>query len=211
MKLTRNILEAYQWKFPDFKYYNSIIEIIELNVAKNPDICIESCKSLIEGISKTILKGLDSSYSKERDFIKHKQLQDLFKAAMIKLQEYSLLEPDFILRASSLLHLKGELRNERGDISHGKLAPKEVCSSSELANMIMQVTDGIANYILGRYFSLSSLARGEIVYEDNSDFNSMLDEAYPIDNLSYSRALFDQDQIRYEELLKEFTSNKTDS
>ena len=92
-----------------------------------------------------------------------------------------------------------ELRNERGDISHGKSAPKEVTSTKESAKMIMHVTDGITSYILGSFFKIDLTYKEEIQYDDYPVLNEMLDEENPLDGISYSRALFDQDNVAYME------------
>lgn len=51
---TRNLEE-----FPCFDYYIPIIEKAERNQEPHPDIAIECCLSLIQGISKTIILNLD--------------------------------------------------------------------------------------------------------------------------------------------------------
>lgn len=42
-------------KIPSFSSFESHIATIEVSVDSNPALCIETCKSLIEGICKTIL------------------------------------------------------------------------------------------------------------------------------------------------------------
>jgi len=49
-------------KFPQFEYYIPIIEKAERNQEEYPDITIECCNSLIQGISKTIIFSLVSSF-----------------------------------------------------------------------------------------------------------------------------------------------------
>lgn len=49
-------------KFPEFEYYIPIIEKAETNQEEHPDIAIECCNSLVQGISKTIIFSLLSSF-----------------------------------------------------------------------------------------------------------------------------------------------------
>ena len=51
--------------FKDLEYYCIIIKESEDHLNKNPDISIESCKSLIEGIAKLILSELGEKGHKE--------------------------------------------------------------------------------------------------------------------------------------------------
>jgi len=101
----------------------------------------------------------------------------------------------------------GELRNERGDISHGKAVPKKYISSRESAKMIMHVTDSIVTYILKLFFSIDLSYKDEIQYKANPEFNDFLDESYPIEGIIFSEALFDQDNVAYVEQLQDFLND----
>ena len=207
MKVIREIISLNIDRHPDFTYYEAILDIIEENVNRNPDIAIESCKSLIEGISKSILKALDNTYnSAEVDSL---DFQPLFKRMLLKLSEYnSEIESDFVNRACSLIHLLGEIRNKRGDISHGKLAPKEVFSTKQFSNLVSQTTEGITFFVLKHFYSIDLSYQKEVEYKDNMDFNVWLDEANPFGNLSYSKALFQQDNISYVEQLTDYKASQ---
>ena len=45
-------------------------------------------------------------------------------------------------------------------------------------------------------------------YQDNPEFNEWLDNENPIGDLSYSKALFDQDQVAYEQELENYLDVK---
>jgi hypothetical protein len=155
MNLVREIIINNRAKHEHFRYYVSIIEIIETNINTNPDVSIESCKSLVEGLSKSILKQLDNTYSNTE--IDGLNFQQLFKRAMLKLAEnHSAIEIDFINQANKLIVTLGEIRNKRGDISHGKLAPKFVFSSSKYAELIMKMTESVIYYILEHFFAIET-------------------------------------------------------
>jgi len=67
--------------------------------------------------------------------------------------------------------------------------------------MIMHFTDSISSYIL-ELFSKIDLTYKEIVeYDENPDLNDLLDDENPIEGISYSRALYDQDNVAYMERL----------
>ena len=205
MNLTRDIISQHLVTHNEFDYFMSIVEKVEKNFDKNPDISIESAKALIEGISKTILLRMNSCYTQIK--VNSMGFPDLFKEACLSLNKNGPFETEFIHRTSSMISRMAELRNERGDISHGKAAPKKVTSTKESAKMIMHVTDGIVSYILGTFFKIDLAFKEEIRYEDNPKFNEMLDEAKSIDGISFSKALFDQDTVAYEEKLRNYLDN----
>ncbi|MFN0141640.1 MAG: abortive infection family protein [Pyrinomonadaceae bacterium] len=184
-----------------------MIEVIEQNVTKQPDICIESCKSLIEGVSKTILKALDPTVTD--DDLKNLDVMPLFKKAAKKLAEFDEeIEPDFINRSGTLVENFGMLRNQRGDISHGKAAPKQYMSSPQFSGLVAQITEALAYYILDHFFRIDFSYSEEVKYEDNPDFNQSLDDLNPFEGLSFSKALFDQDNVSYFEQLLEYQTEQ---
>ena len=46
--------------FPEFRYYIRLIKKAERNITSHPDVCVETCKSLLEGVAKTIILTLDT-------------------------------------------------------------------------------------------------------------------------------------------------------
>jgi hypothetical protein len=196
MKSVRSLITANAQKYENFGYYETIIDVIEDHVSSQPDICIESCKSLIEGVSKTIIKKLDITVI-DSD-LNRMDVMPLFKRAASKLAEFDEeLELDFINRTASLIQNFGQIRNERGDISHGRAAPKAAFSSPQFSNLVVRVTEALAFYVLEHFFRLDLPDDAEIQYEENPDFNEMLDRINQMDGLSYSKALFDQDYLSY--------------
>jgi hypothetical protein len=61
MKQTKNILKQLESQYFNIEYYHTIVNKIEENVDSNPDIAIESCKSLFEGLGKFIILNIDKS------------------------------------------------------------------------------------------------------------------------------------------------------
>lgn len=201
MEKVRAIISDNLLKHSQFEEYFKIIEIIEEHTFNNPDICIESCKALVEGISKTILINLDNT--KTTDNIDKDDLPKLFKETMRKLSdECEDIEGDFAARFSAIIQVIGEIRNKRSDISHGRMAPKFIFSSSKLASTIVDMTDSMLEYILVHYFSIKFSKHDSLDYdsEELKDYNDWLDESvdFPIKKARYSKLLYENDYDEYE-------------
>lgn len=216
MQRSSKLIQANQGSFPDCAYYLPLFSKARRNVSKHPDICIETCKSLLEGISKTIILGLDAAaISSDLD---KKDVEPLVKSAakLLKAND-DVIEENFVNRVSGLAHSLGALRNARGDISHGKAVPKAKESSADFARLCLQMTDAMTYYMLQSFFAVNEpvaaiddedeqpelLLGGipKIAYEENSDFNDELDGQYPLDGkLLYSDALY---RLYYEDYIIE--------
>lgn len=207
MQLVKTLINENSEKFGHFSYYETVIEVIEQNVLRQPDICIGSCKSLIEGISKTILKALNPAQTDA--VLNRKVFKDLFREALAALaQRNPTMEAEFVRRSVGVVQVIGEIRDRRGDISHGKIAPKELASYAQFSKLIMQMTEGIAFYMLDQFFAIDLTFAQEVKYEDNDEFNALLDRQNPLDGLSYSKALFDQDNVSYCEQLLDYQTEQ---
>lgn len=205
MDKTRQIIDKYKDIFPEFQYYHGVIDKIEENIDTMPDVSIESCKTLVEGVSKTILKKFDIQYiEKGRNA---DTPNGLLKKVLDELSKYSSIDAVVCQTSCSIVHRISELRNERGDISHGKLSPKDINSDKYLAEAIKHITDGVIRYVLNIYFTIDFPSLDEVKYEDNQDFNQFLDDGLNLD-ISYSKALFDQDIVFYKEQLNNYLSEK---
>lgn len=206
MDKTRKLIDKYKIEFKDFSYYLILLDKIEENVEKVPDISIESCKALAEGVSKTILKGLGKSYIEKGSGADTPN--NLIRDALDELAGYTHIDVVFSQNICGFIKRLSDLRNERGDISHGKSVPKDVNSDRHLSEAVMEITDSIIYYILLAYFT-TSLPKEEAVieelrYEDNVEFNEFLDSENEIKGVVYSKALFDQDTVSYKEQLEEY-------
>jgi hypothetical protein len=194
----REIISKNLERHSHFEEYFKIIDIIQANEFINPDICIESCKALIEGVSKTIIISLDNT--KTSDNIDDDNLPKLFKESMNLLSNNCVdIEGDFVVRFSAIIQVLGEIRNKRGDISHGRMAPKAIFSSPKLATTVKNMTENILEYILEHYFSLD-FTNGRMIYEEALDYNNWLDDNtdFPIKKAKYSQLLYENDYDEYE-------------
>lgn len=213
--ITRNLDQ-----FPDFEYYIPIIEKAECNQEPHPDIAIECCVSLIQGISKTIILKLDKNADprKLENGNNECRVHNQFKKATELLKENDdIYETAFTGSCSGLAQTIANLRNARGDISHGRAVPQTLQSDIELSRLILEITDSLLRYTLGSFFAidlnkkageLERIAQAKedlIKYENNPEFNDFLDEEYPLDGkLIYSKALYDLYYEDYEIRLQDF-------
>ncbi|WP_109438537.1 abortive infection family protein [Aquimarina sp. AU119] len=201
MRQTKDILEQLESEYSNIDYYNIIIDKIENNVNDNPDIAIESCKALLEGISKFIWNQVDSTY--DSAIADKMDFHPLVRKSMNKLAEFNEdIEIDFVNKINKLIVSIGELRNRRGDISHGKLSPKDYFSDSQFSNLVMNITDNMLHYVLHCFSKVKAVK--ELAYEDNPEFNEKLDTENDFGFLSYSKALFEQDIVAYEQELQDY-------
>lgn len=205
MKLSREFIEANKDFYPWLSEFYVVISSIENNLLQHPDISIESCKALLESIANTTLQKLDTTHVKDNNIEVHK----LLKKAKEKLLTFDVeAEDDILVKAISLLHGIAEIRNKRGDISHGRALPKELRSSIQLAKLIKSTTDGIASYFLYLLCEAMNLDPG-IKYEDNPIFNEYLDDSLDVGDItgqSPSYILFTIDPISYSDRLELYLS-----
>ena len=73
-------------KFPEFEYYLPIIEKAKQNQEDHPDITIECCNSLIQGISKTIIFSSLSSFLRSLNRLPRVDMQKLIKNESVHVQ-----------------------------------------------------------------------------------------------------------------------------
>ena len=193
---------------PEFKYYISIMKIAEENLLDQPDICIETCKSLIEGISKSIIERFGKNINRE-DF-KTSKISPLTKQAFKLLREHKEYDDvvgiDLARVSVHLATLIAKIRDDRGDISHGKPVPKHEKSNEYLAYLSYQITESIISCMLDSFFRISKQLKDDatsnfekVEYDENEDFNNLLDTDIPWDGkLLYSKALY---ELYYEDYL----------
>lgn len=182
------------------EYYQSHLDLIEDYIDEKPDISIETCKALIEGISKLTLYLLNQE---ALDSHNDEKIQSLVKRALIELQKgRGFSDADLCKRLSGVVQYIGEVRNEHCDIGHGRASLKEQVNDADFADLVISITDSICTYMLRR---LDILAEKVTEYEDHPEFNEFLDERNPLPgNILYSRALFDQEFETYEIELSDF-------
>ncbi len=171
------------------EYYDSLLDVVEVYIEEKPDITIETCKSVIEGISKLVIHLLRQEPLHKLD---SSDFQPLFKRALSVLSEDSVsFDSDLSKRFGSVVHCLGELRNQHCDISHGKASLKDQINDADFSEMVIGMTDSICTYMLRK---LDRLTDDEVQYDENEEFNDYLDDQYPLDGkVRHSKALFEQE------------------
>lgn len=224
MLRTSALIKSRQTDYPECAYYLPLCSKARRNIRKHPDIAIETCKSVLEGVSKTVVLGLDRSITRQE--IDKKDFDQIVKlAAKVLKANDDVVEDNFVTRAASLANALGSLRNVRGDISHGKAVPKLERSTDAFARLCLQMTDAITSYMLASFFETQSqitigisnskiqVESGKVEtefspdglisvrYDDFPDFNDFIDQSNPPrGKIIYSEALF---QLYYEEYVIE--------
>lgn len=192
MQSLKETIERHADEESEFRYYIPIIEKAERNEISHPDISIECCSSLFQGISKSIVYRLDLTC--DRKAFEKLNLQRQVKKAFSCLKENDdILEDAFAVAAENLSRIAGEVRNARGDISHGRAVPKELQSDRSLARLVMNVAESVLRYMLASYFSIKPEIEAIIDYDENLEFNEFLDLDNPLDGKTlFSLALYQQ-------------------
>jgi hypothetical protein len=208
MEKTRAVITAHLSSFKEFEYYFSIIDIAEDSVNEKPDVTIDCCKSLIEGVAKSILITLDNNYKKNNKLVDGVKASKLFDKAIKLISKYdqSLIgkETDFLSKSRELVDVIIGIRNDRGEISHGKFTPKpnEIISTSEFALFVINLTDSIVSFMLKILFQIDIPQTERLNYEDEEmeAYNTWLDDStdFPIKKAKYSQLLYENDYDEYE-------------
>lgn len=237
MELTKQAISKNKRILPGIEGYLVPISKIEKNININPDISIESCKSLIEGLCKKALDLISTRYKVDKNFRnKCNDKMPLLIETAFKEVYKSDFEAKFYTSLNSLIdkydnieRLKNRLerlvqnnsddtrqkvedvviaisvlRNNRGDISHGRVYPKEKESEIHLAKSIISITDGICFFMiekLAAQYLMKLQEQDKLIYESkemdsyNEDLDRSLD--FPIKKVRYSKLLFEYDYDEY--------------
>ncbi len=192
MQSLKELIERHADEESEFRYYIDNIMLAEASESSRPDVCIETCASLMQGISKAIIHRLEPDC--DRDIIEGLTLPVQVRRAFERLKENDdVIELEFMRGAENLARIAGTLRNSRGDVSHGRAAPKELQSDRSLSRLVLNVTEAVLRYMLASYFTIKPEVAAILDYNQHTEFNNMLDELYPLKGKPlYSRALYDQ-------------------
>lgn len=194
-------IKEYIHKMPSFNTFEMHIATIENNIEANPSLCIETCKSLIEGICKTILTNKALTYKEDGKF------QELVKQTMNSLVISSDCYKDELCelarRIASVAQKIAEIRNNSGFASHSQDI-KTISVNLTLSLFIYKITDVIGGFILHYYITHNNPKKdNRIHFEDCQEFNEYFDEENPFAigllTLSSSEALYRQDYEAYKE------------
>lgn len=239
MELTKEAIHKHKNSINGLEGYFTIVSKIENNVTVNPDIAIEACKSLIEGLSKKALELLSEEYQKHKSVRKdcdnklptlvRKALETLYRSKIeIDLHDslYNFIKGkvkiDLFVKNNTATTLENVndaiqkiaiIRDNRGDISHGRIYPKKDESEIHLSKSIISITDGICSFMINEFsvrFTEQKESDSKLIYDENVEFNEWLDEKYNIlsTKVDFSKLLYQNAYGKYEEV---YYSDYTDS
>lgn len=188
------------------------IILVEQNRESDPNVSLDGAKSIIESVSKTILKDKNIEYEKSSDF--HK----LIKKAFESLPVFSKISTEELNSAKNIIgsfenisKAIGEFRNTHGFFSHGRDIQSEKFDRY-LVELVISSSELLASFLITCH-SEDLKDRSRIYYEENDEFNRYIDEIseeYPVVQgiqLTPSRALF-TDIEAYKEKLNDFINEK---
>lgn len=239
MELTKKAIFDYKKKIPGIEGYLVLVKKIDKNININPDIAIEACKALIEGLSKKALELLSDKYNSNKGLKKDcdNSLPKLIRSAFSEVYKnsfeldihsylYDLIEKESktdnrksIKRIESIITKNSQetlekiekaivkisvIRDNRGDISHGRIYPKKQESSIHLSKSISSITDGICSFMIneiGFQYLEKKLDYEKLDYEVLDDFNNWLNDKLNVLSVKvdYSKLLFKNAYDKYEE------------
>ncbi|MDB4920645.1 abortive infection family protein [Mucilaginibacter sp.] len=197
---------------PSFAPLLDQVEVIDNYVISNPTLCVETCKSLIEGICKTILSNKNISYSNDAVF--NSLVKQTIDAILNPEESFRNDLVELGRRIASVSQKLGEIRNNTGFVSHGMdvLNPR---LTETISYFSYKITDTIGGFILNCYINNRiSNADNRIHYDDNQNFNEYFDEINPMSigpiTLSASKILFQEDYQAYKEAQFDYLSTLDD-
>jgi hypothetical protein len=211
MKVLENLILTNLVDYPEWsEYHEVILNFILQHKEKRPDMSIEGCKSLIEGISKFIYFNLGND-SQNLSRWNHLKLKEKFECCITSL-DINGYEKEFLNENSAAVFKLGQIRNERGDVSHGQAYPKDSYSDLDFATFISMWTEGLCYFLLSNYI----ISKKKMKMKEDTDiysvkqykeFDEYLDSLNSdIEYISYSKALKEQDNLQYQLLMDEYFS-----
>ena len=199
-------------KMPSFNTFNTYADTIVNNIEMNPALCIETCKSLIEGICKTILTNKAYIY---KDDIKFQELvRQTIEVLVINSYNHKEKLCELARRIASVAQVIAEIRNNSGFASHSQDI-KNISVDSTMSLFIYKITDVIGGFILHYYMTHNNPKKdSRIHYEDCDQFNEYFDDANPLVigflTLSASEAMYQQDYEAYREEYLNYLETKVE-
>lgn len=194
MKTVIDLIKSNSDRYPEFsEYIPNITEAVNL-VNTRPDRSIENCKALFEGLSRSLILRLDKE--SDRKMFNRMPFEQQVTRAVVQLQRIETTTPSPISNLEPFVQMLQGIRNERGDVSHGRPAPKHDYSEQRLAEYILETTETYLKYMLLVFYDSPGIIREStelqtIRYEDHPKFNDWLDEENgPRGEFLYSECLF---------------------
>jgi len=212
MELTRQEILNHRTLIDGLDGYLVMVQKAEEHVTSHPDIAIEACKSLIEGLCLKALSLVSDKYISTKsvrnkcknnltyltrftfenvytNFVETK-IHHSLSGLLVDVGKLNKFQQKAVtglqVQTGELVSQISALRNERGDFSHGRVYPKILESSPVLAKSIVAITDGVCSFMIDElanvYQNKVSTAQ-KLVYEDLEVFNNWIDEIHQVTTL----------------------------
>ncbi|WP_414546192.1 abortive infection family protein [Nostoc sp. CCY0012] len=220
MESLEALVKRHLKEFPDFQYYGAFAEFISAIENYHQDlhtgVSLDCCNSLLQSICKTIITQIDPRVEGKtlNKGAKSETNNLISETAKLLQKNDDVYERDFISKLSQIGKHINELRNARGDLSHGKHIPKELLNDQDLSRLLREITESLSRYLISSFFSFAlekqskediKIEEDRIRYKENPEFNDFLDEEYLLDGkLLYSQALYTLYYEDYEIRLQTF-------
>ena len=191
--------------------YIMMIKRVGDGVEEKTDMSIEYSRFVLKGISKKIISKSDQYSDKDLKKMSESNhlengLNELFGVSNLG---SSVENP--IAGFSSFARFVSWTRNNHGEVCHGKNYPKDKTSTEQVAGFVWKITEAITCYMLYYFFEVpekKSIGKDD-KYEDHIEFNKHLDEKNQLpNNISYSKALYEQDPTAYSEGCDAYIENQ---
>ncbi|MFC3414766.1 type I restriction endonuclease subunit R, EcoR124 family [Algoriphagus hitonicola] len=230
MELTKQSISNHSRLIPGIEGYLTLIDKIEENKSIHPDIAIETCKSLLEGLCLKGLSLLSDKYINSKslrtkckndlkiltntafdevytDYVEsqvHESLANMLIDISVTQKIKDNAKRKVREQAIEAVAKVSAIRNERGDISHGRDYPKTQESSITLSKSISSITDGICSFMIEQIaekYLLKLKTQDRLIYQDLTDFNDWLDEMHHVSTIKvdFSKILYENAYDKYEE------------
>ena len=202
MQSVIDLINAHKSRYPEFDYYIPHMQEAASHVHAQPDRCIENCKAIFEGICKALVLRMDKGVDRKKagSF----NLPKLVDRTVEQIERHDAAGDFPSAMVRELAKTLGPLRNDRGDIAHGRAAPKEEASCERLSRYLLTNTETALRYMLEIFYEQpgvleeTNVGIPQIDYEDNPEFNKWLDAGeYSGGRVLFSRALYEQDYESY--------------
>ncbi len=230
MELTKQSILNHSRLIPGIEGYLTLIDKIVENKSIHPDITIETCKSLLEGLCLKGLSLLSDKYINSKslrtkckndlkvltntafdevytDYVEsqvHESLANMLIDISVAQKIKDNAKRKVREQAIEAIAKVSAIRNERGDISHGRDYPKTQESSITLSKSISSITDGICSFMIEQIaekYLIKLKTKDRLIYQDLSDFNDWLDEMHNVSSIKvdFSKILYENAYDKYEE------------
>lgn len=124
-------------EFPDFQYYGAFGEFISAienyHQDLNMGVSSDCCNSLLQSICRTIITQIDSLEVSSANSMRTDAL--IRKSVTLLQKNDDVYERNFVSQLGKIGIFINDIRNSRGELSHGRQIPKELINDQDLSRL----------------------------------------------------------------------------